>query len=72
MLIGSTFIQVIAVLGGFVLGTLTGAWVSAAWQRWHPQTVRFWGTWYTDPRLLIMGGLGLVAAWMGLFFTSNL
>ncbi|MBI3837252.1 MAG: hypothetical protein HY288_04865 [Planctomycetia bacterium] len=72
MSIETIFVQFGSAVGGFVLGTLTGAWIHAAWKRWRPQTIRFWGTWYTDPRLLLVGGLGLIGAWISLFFASNL
>ena len=70
--IEAILIQFGSVFGGFVLGALTGAWIHAAWKRWHPQTIRFWGSWYTDPRWLLIGGLGLAAAFLAMFFTSNL
>jgi len=63
--------QVVAAAGGFVLGLLTAGWLHATWKRWHPQTIRFWGAWYTDPRLLILCGLLLAALWTGLFFSSR-
>jgi hypothetical protein len=72
MSIETILVQFGSAVGGFVLGALTGAWIHAAWKQWHPQTIRFWGTWYTDPRLLLVSGLGLIAAWLGMFFTSNL
>lgn len=55
---------------GVALGWLTGAWAHASWKRWHPQQIRFWGTWYTDPRLLLAGGLALAGAWLGALVTS--
>ena len=64
------FEQVRAASAGLILGALTAAWFHAVWQRWHPQTVRFWGTWYTDPRLLTVVGILLAISWLSLFFTS--
>jgi hypothetical protein len=55
---------------GMALGWLTGVWMHALWRRWHPHRIRFWGAWYTDPRLLLAGGLALVGTWVGLLFTS--
>jgi len=65
-------VQLVSAIVGFALGALTGAWIHVAWKRWHPQSIRFWGSWYTDPRMLLVGGLGLIAAWLGMFITSNL
>jgi hypothetical protein len=53
-----------------ILGVLTAAWMRAAWRRWHPHTIRFWGTWSTDPRFLVGGGMLLAAAWIGYFFIA--
>lgn len=55
---------------GFFLGLLTAAWLHATWQRWHPATIRFWGTWYTDPRLLLVTGVGLAIAWLGMLISA--
>ncbi len=55
---------------GFVLGVVTAAWVHAIWLRMHPHTIRFWGTWYTDPRVLVVTGIVLVVAWVGLIVSS--
>ena len=65
------FDQVRAAGAGLLLGILTAAWVHAVWSWWHPQTIRFWGTWGTDPRLLAAGGIVLAMAWMGNIFTSS-
>ena len=72
MSIETIAVQLGSAVCGFALGALTGAWIHAAWKQWHPQSIRFWGTWYTDPRFLLAGGLGLIAAWLGMFITSSL
>jgi len=59
-----------AAASGFILGALTAGWLHAVWQWWHPETIRFWGTWYTDSRLLVVVGVILAIVWVGLFFTS--
>jgi len=28
-----------------------------------PQTIHFWGAWYTDPRILTAVGIGLAVGW---------
>lgn len=60
--------QFASAAAGFVLGVLTAGWLYAAWKRWHPQTIRFWGSWYTSPRLLVLCGAVLAMLWTGLFF----
>ena len=55
---------------GYVLGFLTAAWLHAVWRRCHPHTIRFWGTWYTEPRFLVGSGLLLITAWLGFFIVA--
>lgn len=64
------FDQLRAAVAGLILGALTAAWFHVAWQRWNPPMVRFWGTWYTDSRLLTLVGILLVVMWIGVFLTS--
>lgn len=66
----SIFDQVRAVGLGFVLGLLTAAWCHAVWLHFHPHSVRYWGTWYTDPRVLVGGGIVLAIAWLGMILIA--
>lgn len=63
--------QLTSAAGGFFLGLLTAGWLHATWKRWHPQTIRFWGSWYTNPRLLLLCGLALAVLWTGMFLSSR-
>ena len=62
------FDQITAAGGGLILGMLTFTWLNALWLWWHPQKVRYWGTWYTDPRLLTASGILLAIGWLMLIF----
>ncbi len=56
----------------YVLGFLTAIWLHAIWKWWHPHTIRYWGAWYTNPRVLVSTGLALTLAWIGLVIKSLL
>jgi hypothetical protein len=59
--------QLTSAAAGLMLGILTAVWLRGFWRWNHPSTIRFWGSWYTDPRLLAVYALALAAGWMILF-----
>ncbi|MBI3837259.1 MAG: hypothetical protein HY288_04900 [Planctomycetia bacterium] len=65
------FDQLTAAVAGYVLGLLTAAWIHALWKWWHPNTIRFWGSWYSNPRILIYTGVALAVGWT-LFLLKSL
>lgn len=69
-MLSTIFSQIAFAALGTLMGWLTGAWIHRAWLRWHPHRIHFWGAWYTDPRLLLAGGLALFGTWLGLLFAS--
>jgi hypothetical protein len=56
--------QIISAAAGYFLGILTAVWIHAIWKWWHPHTIRYWGAWYTSPRLLYSTGLALAVSWL--------
>ena len=66
----SIFEHVRAAGSGFILGVLTAVWIHAVWTRSHPHRIRFWGAWYTDTRVLVVGGVALLVAWTALLLAT--
>jgi hypothetical protein len=62
--------QIASATGGYVLGLLTAVWIHSLWRWWHPQNIRFWGTWDTDPRRLTYCGLTLLIVWIAFLLKS--
>jgi hypothetical protein len=65
-----SFDQFTSAAAGYALGILTAIWAHALWKWWHPHTIRYWGAWYTNPRILFSGGLALTAAWIAFLLKS--
>jgi len=55
--------QLASAAGGYALGLLTAIWLHALWKWRHPETIRYWGTWYTNPQTLTVVGIALLVGW---------
>ena len=62
----SIFELAVIVVGGYVLGLMTLAWLRAMRLWWDPRRVRLWSKWTNDPRLLAASGFGLLTGWIAL------